>query len=169
VPDKGSPHGHSQRAVERGDVLAALVAARQLGTLSLSDALALTALLAEKEPDRFRRTHIPVGQQRCPTCATEYERGKRERKRTRQQQGYDRHWYVLARQALAAQPWCSYCGTTEDLVVDHIGPTTRGHSGLTLAHVQTLCRACNSRKGNRKPPDLPRVPPPEPPTDILIA
>jgi hypothetical protein len=59
VGAKGSPHAHFQRAVERGNVVAALAAARQLpGDVGLSDALALCALLAEKEPERFDRAAV---------------------------------------------------------------------------------------------------------------
>ena len=50
---KGSPHAHFQRAVERGNVVAALAAAAQLEEVGLADALALCVLLAEKEPSRF--------------------------------------------------------------------------------------------------------------------
>jgi hypothetical protein len=58
MTSKGSPHGHFQRAIERGSVLAALSAARQLETLSLPDALALTVLLAGKDPERFARAAV---------------------------------------------------------------------------------------------------------------
>jgi hypothetical protein len=44
--------------VERGNVTAALAAAHQLESLNLADALALTVLLAEKEPDRFDRAAV---------------------------------------------------------------------------------------------------------------
>lgn len=52
---KGTPHAHFQRAVERGNVVAALAAARQLPRqIGLADALALCVLLAEADPERFR-------------------------------------------------------------------------------------------------------------------
>lgn len=49
----GSPHAAFQRACERGNVLLALTTARELGRLSLEDALALTELLARAGDDRF--------------------------------------------------------------------------------------------------------------------
>ena len=52
---KGSPHGHFQTAVERGNVLAAIAAARELGRLQLGDALSLVFLFADKAPERFDR------------------------------------------------------------------------------------------------------------------
>ena len=116
-----------------------------------------------------RAKHIPVGkQQRCADCARAYERAKRQRRGTRQQRGYDREWYELARQAVAAQPYCSACGATQDLTVDHGNPATRGRPGLTLNDVQVLCRPCNARKGDsRTVTPLPQAPPPG--DDLLIA
>lgn len=114
--------------------------------------------------------HIPVGkQQRCPDCARAYERAKRERRGTRQQRGYGKAWYELARQAVAAQPWYSYCSATDDLTVDHRDPAARGRTGLTLNDVQVLCRGCNARKGDSGTvTPLPQAPPPSD-DGILIA
>jgi hypothetical protein len=47
-----------QRAVERGNLPFAESAARQLGQLSLEDALALVALMAEKAPERYERAAL---------------------------------------------------------------------------------------------------------------
>lgn len=55
VPGKGHPRAHFQRAIERRHLLSAEAAARQLGQLSLSDALALTLLIREEDPRRFPR------------------------------------------------------------------------------------------------------------------
>ena len=106
--------------------------------------------------------HIPVGkQQRCPDCARAYERAKLRRRGTRQQRGYDKAWYALARHAVAAHPFCAACGTTHDLTVDHRDPATRGKPGLTLNDVQVLCRPCNTRKGDsRTVTPLSQSPPP---------
>jgi 5-methylcytosine-specific restriction endonuclease McrA len=109
--------------------------------------------MAEKVCIGCRACHIEKGkQQRCPECARAYERTKRQRRGTRQQRGYDRAWVALARQAVAAQPWCAICGTTHDLVVEHKDPATRGKPGLTLDDIQVLCRPCNTRKGGRPLP-----------------
>jgi 5-methylcytosine-specific restriction endonuclease McrA len=43
---------------------------------------------------------------------------------------------------------CVFCGTAEDLSVDHIHPFSRGGEDV-LENFQTLCRPCNSRKGAR--------------------
>jgi hypothetical protein len=49
----------------RGDVLDAIAAGRQMGGLSLGNALALCVVLAERDPARFRRA--PDGT--CPGAA----------------------------------------------------------------------------------------------------
>jgi hypothetical protein len=52
--------------------------------------------------------------------------------------GYGGQWRMLAAAAIAVQPWCSTCGSTRDLTVDHVDPATRGKPDLTLRDVQTL-------------------------------
>ncbi|MGD9157176.1 MAG: HNH endonuclease [Desulfobacteraceae bacterium] len=43
---------------------------------------------------------------------------------------------------------CVDCGSGIDLQIDHIIPFSRG--GLTeKSNLQTMCRKCNSKKGNR--------------------
>lgn len=64
--------------------------------------------------------------------------------------GYDRGWRRIAAEAIARQPWCSDCRSTNDLTGDHIVPVSRG--GLnTRANCQVLCRTCNARKRNLMP------------------
>ncbi len=53
ITSQGSPHGRFRRAVEGGWLLGADAAARELGRLSLADALAFLALLAEHQDGRF--------------------------------------------------------------------------------------------------------------------
>jgi hypothetical protein len=51
--------GHARsvfrRAIERGNLLVAETTAREMGRVSLEEALALTRLIAERDPDRFER------------------------------------------------------------------------------------------------------------------
>jgi hypothetical protein len=47
-----------QRAIERGNVMRAEAAARQLGRLTLDNALRLLFLYAEKEPIKFERAAL---------------------------------------------------------------------------------------------------------------
>ena len=43
---------------------------------------------------------------------------------------------------------CQWCGTHEDLSIDHIIPVSKG-GGHTLDNLQPLCRSCNSSKGRK--------------------
>jgi 5-methylcytosine-specific restriction endonuclease McrA len=43
---------------------------------------------------------------------------------------------------------CRRCGTWLDLTVDHIFPESRGGT-LDMSNLQTLCRTCNCKKGDR--------------------
>ena len=58
VGNAGTPHARFQRAVQRGQLMAAEAAARELGKLTLTDALSLTVLLAEQAPERFQRAAV---------------------------------------------------------------------------------------------------------------
>lgn len=43
---------------------------------------------------------------------------------------------------------CVYCGSPENLTIDHIVPRAYGGTN-DRANLQTLCARCNSNKGNR--------------------
>lgn len=43
---------------------------------------------------------------------------------------------------------CCYCGSTDDLTIDHVTPLARGGSN-DLANLVVACRICNSSKGAR--------------------
>lgn len=45
---------------------------------------------------------------------------------------------------------CRYCGSGDDLTVDHVVPRCRGGSDR-LENLVVACRSCNSRKGGRTP------------------
>jgi hypothetical protein len=51
----GTAYGRFARAVQRGNVFQAEIAARELGQLSLADALSLCEMLAARDPRRFER------------------------------------------------------------------------------------------------------------------
>ena len=58
MTSQGSAHGRFARAIQRGNLWAAEVAARELRGLSLDDALDLVALIARSRPDRLERAAI---------------------------------------------------------------------------------------------------------------
>jgi hypothetical protein len=43
---------------------------------------------------------------------------------------------------------CRHCGSENNLTIDHIFPESKG-GPAALDNLQTLCKSCNSRKGNR--------------------
>lgn len=45
---------------------------------------------------------------------------------------------------------CQYCGSRNDLTIDHILPRSRG-GGDSWLNVTTACTRCNVKKGNRTP------------------
>jgi hypothetical protein len=55
MTSQGTPHGRFQRAIRNRNLLNAESAAREIGELSLGDALAFCLLLAEADPPRFDR------------------------------------------------------------------------------------------------------------------
>lgn len=55
MTSQGTAHGRFQRAIQRRQLLAAEIAARELGALSLSNALALCLLYESENDPRFER------------------------------------------------------------------------------------------------------------------
>ena len=58
MTSQGTAHGRFQRAINRRHVQAAEMAAREIGGLSLSDALSLCELLANTDPARYERAAL---------------------------------------------------------------------------------------------------------------
>ena len=100
------------------------------------------------------RFYVPAGRSRgrCPECTREYWREASARRRatrgTTSQRGYGTEHQRLARVAIAAHPYCTMCGSTRDLVADHVIPLSRGGTS-TPDNLQVLCRTCNTRKHNQ--------------------
>src|SRR5436309_2959410 len=55
MTSQGTPHGRFTRCIASGNLPGAEMAARELGRLSLEDALSLCVLLADRDPPRFER------------------------------------------------------------------------------------------------------------------
>jgi 5-methylcytosine-specific restriction endonuclease McrA len=87
-------------------------------------------------PQELRRS-------RCPACIKVYERARS----SAHQRGYTKQHQRLAKQAIAAHPWCADCHSTEDLCADHIVPLSRGGTN-TQSNYQIRCRSCNTARRN---------------------
>jgi hypothetical protein len=58
MTSQGTAHGRFERAIHRGHIRAAEMAAREMGGLSLADALSLCELLARADPARDERAAL---------------------------------------------------------------------------------------------------------------
>jgi hypothetical protein len=58
MTSQGTAHGRFQRAIHRGHLQAAEMAAREMGGLSLAEALSLCELLANVDPARYERAAL---------------------------------------------------------------------------------------------------------------
>jgi hypothetical protein len=65
MTSQGTAHGRFQRAIAGRNLLHAETAAREMGGLSLSDALSLCELLAANDPTRFERAALCWLQRFC--------------------------------------------------------------------------------------------------------
>lgn len=79
---------------------------------------------------------------RCAECQATQDRARESRRGKREH--YDAEWRRISKAAIAAQPWCSICGSTEDLTTDHIKARS------LEAGVRVLCRSHNSSKGKKE-------------------
>ena len=78
---------------------------------------------------------------RCAKCQRELNKSRP----SASQRGYDAKWRKLSKYLREAQPWCTWCGTTVDLTVDHVLPLSMGGSN-ELENLRVLCRPCNSAR-----------------------
>jgi hypothetical protein len=58
MTSQGTAHGRFQRAIQRRHLNAAEMAAREMGGLSLEEALSLCKLLASLDPERYERAAL---------------------------------------------------------------------------------------------------------------
>lgn len=92
---------------------------------------------------RHKRLH-PLGVA-CPLCTTGARR--HPSKNTRTAGRYDYQWRKARAEAIRLQPYCLFCGTSNDLTGDHILPMKEGGSN-SLDNIRVLCRSCNTRREN---------------------
>jgi 5-methylcytosine-specific restriction endonuclease McrA len=89
------------------------------------------------------------GKYRCRAHYLEQRRGY-DRRRQTQHARPDRtsQFRKQAKQIIARSPRCIYCGSTQDLTVDHKTPWSKGGSN-SKDNLVVACRRCNGRKGAR--------------------
>jgi 5-methylcytosine-specific restriction enzyme A len=98
-----------------------------------------------------------VSSGRCQAHQRQTQQVKDERRGTRHERGYTNRWAAYSQRRLAQHPWCvGYPQGRHDAApvlascTDHIQPA-RARSDLFWepSNHQSLCRACNSQKGDR--------------------
>lgn len=100
---------------------------------------------------------------RCEECRPRRDYGterkifpSRRDRSNRHAHGYDNEWQRLSQRARRRQPWCSDCGSPDDLTADHSTEAwRRKQSGksIRLRDVDVVCRSCNSTRGAARGPD----------------
>lgn len=66
------------------------------------------------------------------------------------ERGYDHQWSKLSKRARARQPFCTDCGSPNDLTADHsVEAWKRRDAGKTirLRDIDVVCRPCNTERG----------------------
>ena len=74
----------------------------------------------------------------------------KKNKPSREALGYGGPWRRLSLRARKMQPFCSDCGTVEDLTCDHSPEAWRRYEAglpIRLQDVDVVCRRCNSKRG----------------------
>lgn len=101
----------------------------------------------------------------CPDCrpadrADETDRPSKLRRLddrgTRQARGYGAEWDRLSVRARRLQPWCTDCGSPDDLTADHSPEAWRRHERgqrIRLRDIDVVCRGCNAARGAARGPN----------------
>lgn len=95
----------------------------------------------------WEKQRIISNQQILDAVATVQEDRRKGAARVANFRKYDR----LRQEALSRDGFCCvYCGTTENLTIDHQLPLSRGGTN-NLENLVACCQSCNSSKGDRTP------------------
>jgi len=93
----------------------------------------------------------PTEDTRCP----DHDRGPwHHREGSAAARGYDNAWNKLSRRARKAQPFCSTCGSKDDLTTDHLPEAWKRKAEgkrIRLCDVRVLCLPCNVAAGSSRP------------------
>ena len=95
----------------------------------------------------------------CLTCGEPCETGRcdahRDPKPSARARGYNTEWDKLSRRARKMQPFCTFCGSTQDLQCDHTPEAWRRKAqgkSIRIRDVQVLCGDCNRAAGAARGP-----------------
>lgn len=98
---------------------------------------------------------------RCRQCETELVRRTNrartvrvEKKRAPRSRGYDQAWRRLSEHMRRQQPWCTDCGATDDLQLDHLPSAWERKEEklpLRVIDVEVVCADCNRSRGEARP------------------
>ena len=89
-----------------------------------------------------------------PLCPEHQPAPKPRPKNKAKQAAYDSQWNRISKQARKEQPFCLWCGATNDLQADHTPQAwERRERGLAirLQDVKVLCGPCNRAAGQARP------------------
>lgn len=98
---------------------------------------------------------------RCPDHHQEPQRWAKGKTAAR---GYDGAWNKLSQRARRLQPFCTDCGTKNDLTADHSPEAwQRKENGkpIRLQDITVRCRPCNSKQGPARDSALPSTEAPQ--------
>lgn len=96
----------------------------------------------------------PSPESYCSEHAPERDRTFDQPKTSSTSRGYGTTWRKLSERARRIQPWCSDCGTQDDLTTDHSPEAWERYNAgkaIRLRDVDVLCRSCNASKGRARP------------------
>lgn len=94
---------------------------------------------------------LKCGEPTDSTYCTEHKPAPREGRRT---DTTKTAWKKLSLRARRLQPFCTFCGSTDDLQLDHQPAAWHAIANgrtVTLAMVQVTCRHCNVQLGSSQP------------------
>ncbi len=87
---------------------------------------------------------------RCP----EHDQRPAEVKTSSTVRGYDTTWRKLSERARRLQPFCTDCGSIDDLTTDHSPKAWQRRAAgkpIRLRDVAVVCRSCNAKRGRARP------------------
>lgn len=92
----------------------------------------------------------PSPEARCEEHPKKQQNRSKDRSRGA---GYGHAWDQLSRRARRLQPWCSDCGTTQQLSADHTPEAWRRHDAgkpIRLKDIAVVCIRCNIARGKAR-------------------